>query len=206
MLGNLTFSIILTLAGFSTYIINDNWPEITIEKQTTTVEISIIPEKILSYADKFFSFKELLIRSYGLSEKKAEQFADWILISTLESSLEPETIAALIMTESSFRYKVKSHVGAVGPAQVIPFFWKSHCTGDLENDPQMNISCGVFVLERYKKRCKGDLMCAFAMYNVGPTNFYKEKYSGAKKRYIKKINTHKNQILAFKNNNEFAIN
>lgn len=199
MLGNLIFSIILTFAGFSTFIINDSWPEITFKKQTTRFSIPLnFDNKTISYADRFFAFKDLLVKSYGLTEKKAENFADWILISTSKSSITPETMAALIMTESSFRYKVKSYAGAVGPAQVTPLFWNDSCHGDLENDPQMNVRCGVYVLEHYKKRCDNNLQCAFEMYNVGPTNFHKKEYTGAKERYFTKITNYKNQILAFK--------
>ncbi len=199
MLGNLIFSIILTFAGFSSFIINDNWPEITLEKQISRYVISLnLEKKTQSYADKFHDMKELLIKSYGINETRAGNFADWILISTQKSTITPETMAALIMTESSFRYNIKSHAGAVGPAQVIPCFWEESCYGDLENDPQMNIKCGVFVLEHYKKRCDNNLQCAFEMYNVGPTNFHKDEYSEARERYFTKITNHKNQILAFK--------
>jgi hypothetical protein len=199
--GNLLFSIILSFAGFSSFFLNDSWPTITLEKQITTYKIPLIFDNSQqSHADKFLNLKKLLIKSYGINNTRAENFADWILLSTLSSDITPETMAALIMTESSFRYEIKSHAGAVGPAQVIPFFWNDSCHGDLENDPQMNIKCGVIVLEKYKKRCNGSLKCAFEMYNVGPTNFYKKKFDGAKKRYYSKIINNKNQMLAFKEN------
>ena len=53
----------------------------------------------------------------------------------LEQGLEPELLASLVLTESSFRKDVVSHVGAIGPAQVRPDYWSGFCGSSDLLDP-----------------------------------------------------------------------
>lgn len=129
-----------------------------------------------------------LRESYGLDRKKADDFAQWIHGAHLETGVPVGHLASLIATESSFRYQAQSSAGALGPAQVMPQFWESVCQADLM-DPEANILCGAKVLKLYKDQCT-DWECAFAKYNVGPSNFQKDEYRGAMGRYLSKIRSY----------------
>ena len=70
--------------------------------------------------------------------------------------LEPELLASLVLTESSFRKDVVSHVGAIGPAQVRPEYWSGFCGSNDLLDPAENIYCGAQVLSHLMDRCGDD--------------------------------------------------
>jgi hypothetical protein len=110
-----------------------------------------------------------LKRSFLIDDHRATQFGEWISEASLREHVPVSLLAALISTESDFRYLAKSHHGAVGPTQVVPRFWSGHCEGNITKDPRANVLCGARVLSRYYDRCKEDLSCALAMYNTGPT-------------------------------------
>ena len=121
--------------------------------------------------------------AFGIRHSVATEFADWILEASERQHLPPELLASLVVTESSFRKSVRSHVGAVGPAQVRPDYWGNFC-GDAElTDPEQNVYCGAQVLSHLLERCEGDTACALAAYNIGP---YGSRDSAAK-RYVNKI-------------------
>lgn len=129
---------------------------------------------------------------FKLDSERARQFAGWIHEAEAETGVPPELMAALIATESSFRYKAQSWRGAVGPTQVRPQFWQDFCGGDLQ-DPRNNIICGAKVLAHYRERCP-DWSCAFKKYNVGPTGYHRESFMPAMERYIAKIRFHLSQL------------
>ena len=121
--------------------------------------------------------------AFGIQSQVATEFADWILEASERQQLPPELLASLVVTESSFRKSARSHVGAIGPAQVRPEYWSDFCgTQDL-HDPEQNVYCGAQVLSHLMERCDGDKACALAAYNVGP---YARRENAAK-RYVKKI-------------------
>lgn len=64
-------------------------------------------------------------QAFGVRPSTATEFAGWILEASTRQELEPELLASLVLTESSFRKNVRSHVGAIGPAQVRPEYWRS---------------------------------------------------------------------------------
>ena len=163
-------------------------------KESVSPEVPIEPVK-KEPVDPRELFRQQLQEAYKIKPEKAEKFSRWIIDSEMHHGIDRYTLAALIMTESSFRYHAVSSVGAVGPAQVRPGFWRDTCDGDIVKDPSANVMCGAKALSTYIKRCKGNLNCALAMYNVGPGNMKKVHFQKAKERYLNKIRIHKEAIL-----------
>ena len=123
-----------------------------------------------------------ITQGYGIRHDVAMEFSPWILEAAKRQQLEPELLAGLVITESSFRKNVTSSVGAIGPAQVRPELWSQFCgTGEL-SDPAENIYCGAQILAYYKDRC-GAEDCALQAYNIGP---YSRKVK-AGQRYVTKV-------------------
>ena len=122
--------------------------------------------------------------AFGVRNDVALEFADWILEAAERQRLAPELLASLVVTESSFRKSVRSHVGAIGPTQIRPDYWGEFC-GRAEDlhDPEQNVYCGAQVLSYLLERCSGDTSCALAAYNVGPY----ARRAAAADRYLKKI-------------------
>lgn len=131
-------------------------------------------------------FARRLEQVFGLEPKRALMFSDWILEASWRFLIEPEVIASLIHTESSFRKRAESWAGAIGPAQVMPQIWRDFCGGFDLLDPEQNIYCGAQVLAFYKAEC-GDLDCALRLYNVGPGNLRLARYQQAGQRYVTRI-------------------
>ena len=140
------------------------------------------------------TFANRLGSAFGLSERRAVEFSGWILEAAARQELSPELIAGLVHTESSFRKRVQSVTGAIGPAQVNPRYWEEHCGGGDLWDPAENIYCGAQVLARFMERC-GALACALARYNVGGRNMSKPYYRSAGLRYIAKVDEHRDQVV-----------
>lgn len=139
-------------------------------------------DHVAPWSTEVEAFALRITQGYGVRHDVAMEFAPWILEASERQQLEPELLAGLILTESSFRKNVTSPVGAIGPAQVRPEFWSQFCgTGEL-GDPAENIYCGAQILAYYKERCGGE-DCALQAYNIGP-------YSGrlqAGQRYVTKV-------------------
>jgi len=139
-------------------------------------------DHVAPWSTEVEAFALRITQGYGVRHDVAMEFAPWILEAAERQQLEPELLAGLILTESSFRKNVTSSVGAIGPAQVRPEFWSQFCgTGEL-SDPAENIYCGAQILAYYKERC-GAEDCALQAYNIGP-------YSGrlkAGQRYVTKV-------------------
>ena len=121
--------------------------------------------------------------AFGIEHKIAAEFADWILEASERQGIAPELLASLVITESSFRKHATSNVGAVGPTQIRPDFWRAFCGAKDLTDPEQNIYCGAQVLSHLLERCEGNQACALAAYNVGPYG----RREGAAKRYVAKI-------------------
>jgi hypothetical protein len=145
-------------------------------------------DKFLSYAQEVSLFARQIKDAYGISSKKSVTFSDWILQSSAYSDVPEILLASLIMTESSFRTKVVSTVGAVGPGQIRMIFWKDSCP-NAEHSPKDNVICAGLILRTYYDNvCKQNWSCALQVYNVGPSNFkYSYRFQKAGKRYLKKI-------------------
>lgn len=128
-------------------------------------------------------FGDKVSEAFGIRNKVAHEFADWILEASERQHIAPELLASLVITESSFRKNVRSNVGAIGPAQVRPDYWGKFCGSNDLSDPEQNIYCGAQILSHLLERCDGDQSCALAAYNVGPY----AKREAAAKRYITKV-------------------
>ncbi len=129
-------------------------------------------------------FGDRVSDALGVKNDVAHEFADWILEASERQGLSPELLASLVLTESSFRKQVRSHVGAIGPAQVRPDYWGDFCGhADELHDPEQNVYCGAQVLSHLLERCSGDKECALAAYNIGP---YSQRAAAAN-RYLQKI-------------------
>ena len=138
---------------------------------------------------------------YRLEDALAAEFAGWILEASIRQRLEPELLASLVMTESSFRKEARSSVGAIGPAQVQPLLWEEFCSADLM-DPEENLYCGASILAHYQERCAEvgvaveDVRgCALRSYNVGYRNRDNVYFRPAANRYIAKIDRHLAPLL-----------
>ena len=140
-------------------------------------------------------FSDRLVKGFGVKPKVASEFSGWILEASERQKIHPEVLASLLITESSFRKHVVSHVGAVGPAQVRPEYWSEYCgmTEALLSDPKANINCGAMVLAYFKDRCLGSLQCALRAYNVG---LHSQRIKAAQ-RYLNKIKKYLASLLCY---------
>ena len=135
------------------------------------------------------AFGHKVSQAFGIRRSTATEFAGWILEASERQRLEPELLASLVLTESSFRKNVRSHVGAIGPTQVRPEFWGRFCGSPNLHDAAENIYCGAQVLAYLKTRC-GDYGCALQAYNIG---LYSKQFS-AGRRYLAKIDRARDQL------------
>jgi soluble lytic murein transglycosylase-like protein len=135
------------------------------------------------------AFGHKVSQAFGVGRRTAAEFAPWILEASRRQRIEPELIASLVLTESSFRKDARSHVGAIGPAQVRPEYWSGFCGSDLQ-DPAENIYCGAQVLSHLLDRCGDDTDCALQAYNVG-LHSTKEQ---AGRRYVTKIDRYRDHL------------
>jgi len=151
-----------------------------------------LPERAPSptWEERVTRFAERLQAGFGIPASTAREFAPWILEASARQELAPEVVASLIYTESSFRKRVRSRAGAVGPAQVKPGFWRAFCGGVDLHDPEANVQCGAQVLAHYLDAC-GAFACAVRLYNVGPGNYANASYRNASDRYFAKIDRHR---------------
>ena len=132
------------------------------------------------------AFSLRLEEGFALDADRADDFSAWILEASARQTLSPELVASLIYTESTFRTRVRSWSGAIGPAQVKPRFWKRFCGGVDLSDPEQNVYCGAQIIAHYSEQC-GDVDCAFRLYNVGPTNLRDPYYRARSHLYLTKI-------------------
>lgn len=142
-------------------------------------------ERVRSYAAR-------LEEAFELPARVSERYAPWILDAADRQRVDPDLVAGLIYVESTFREHVRSHTGALGPAQVNPRFWEQHCGGHPLTDPAHNIQCGAIVLTHYADRC-GGMACALRKYNVGPRNLVRKRQASL--RYLAKV-THFRSLIA----------
>ena len=139
----------------------------------------------MPWEQRVAAFGNKLGQAFGLEPPRAVEFAGWILEAADRQRLEPELIASLVQVESGFRKHARSHLGAVGPAQVKPRYWTEFCGGDDLTDPRLNIHCGAQVLAHLKELCGGG-ECALAAYNIGRNSNRKQ----AGRRFVSKVDYH----------------
>jgi soluble lytic murein transglycosylase-like protein len=135
------------------------------------------------------AFASKVSQAFGVRRGTANEFAIWILEASERHDLDPELLASLVHTESTFRKHARSPVGAIGPAQVRPEFWSQFCGAADLRDPAENIYCGAQVLSHLRDVC-GDEQCALRAYNVGQ---YSTQHQAAR-RYVAKIDRARDQL------------
>ena len=125
-----------------------------------------------------------LLRIYSVLKSRMElkdatiwKIAETILEESLQHSLDPMLVLAIITIESRFQHKAVSAEGARGLMQINPqiadslakeaeiALWSGEKSLD---DPVLNIKLGVFYLGHLKKTFR-DLKLALTAYNWGPT-------------------------------------
>lgn len=143
----------------------------------------------VSWDDRVTAFAGKLGTAFNLKPGQANEFAGWILAAADRQQLDPELIASLIQVESSFRKKARSYVGAIGPAQVRPRYWREFCGGDDLADPGDNIHCGAQVFAHLKGIC-GAEDCALVAYNIGRNSTRQQ----AARRFVSKVDYHLLQL------------
>ena len=106
-------------------------------------------------------------KGYRVPSSLAEQIVD----AALQTGIEPEVAFGLVATESGFQRTARSHVGAIGLAQLMPATarWLEPGTTrkDLEH-PQTNLRLGLGYLRDLIEKYDGDTELALTAYNRGP--------------------------------------
>lgn len=132
-------------------------------------------------------------KAYQVNPTNADRIAPLIIQSSEKYDIDPILVAAVIRQESSYRSNVTSSAGAVGLTQVIPRYWQQTCPGNLF-DESTNINCGSYILTKYEKQA-GNMKKALAYYNVGPTNYVKNKKMKKQgKKYAKQVKGHQKSL------------
>lgn len=147
----------------------------------------------------FFSMLMVILLSLfsplSLTDQSAEiegvPYAEVINQAAAGHGVDPALIAAIIKAESNFHPKARSHAGAQGLMQVMPFNAKG---ADLM-DPEQNIRRGVEIIASHLKKYDGDLNLALAAYNAGPGAVAKDLAKGGDgipdypetQAYVKKV-------------------
>lgn len=112
----------------------------------------------------------------GLGMKSLKYVPHQIYQESKKYDYDPLLLTALIVTESSFNNRAKSHKGALGLMQIKPktghalasemgTAWAGQST---LFDPATNIALGAFYLNKLKKRFK-NMKIALEAYNHGPS-------------------------------------
>lgn len=111
-----------------------------------------------------------------MQEKYKQELKEAVVSASLRYDVEPTLILAVIYTESSFKRKAVSHVGARGMMQLMPRtgMWLAEREGFDISSPedlfniQLNVELGTVYLAELIERFKR-LDHALAAYNAGPT-------------------------------------
>ncbi len=157
------------------------------ERQSFAVPAPIATQA--PWSDEVNQFAKRLHKALGVPRATALEFSGWILEAAKRQALSPELLASVVFTESSFRKNVTSEMGAIGPAQVKPY-WAMFCGSKNLADPAENIYCGAQILAHYRDLC-GSEQCALSAYNVGPKNRQDDGYyQEVGLRYARTIDRH----------------
>lgn len=110
---------------------------------------------------------EYRARGYRVPDTLAEQIVE----AATDHGIEPDVAFGLVATESGFQRTARSHVGAVGLAQLMPATarWLEPGTTrkDLEN-PETNLRLGLRYLSTLIEKYDGNTELALTAYNRGP--------------------------------------
>jgi soluble lytic murein transglycosylase-like protein len=156
----------------------------TVDTQLERVAFAIpaVPDPNEPWRSTVDAFAHKVSRAFGVRRSEASEFAGWILEASERQHLDPELLASLVHTESTFRKHARGVRGAVGPAQVKPTLWSQFCGTSNLLDPAENIYCGAQVLSHLRDEC-GDELCALRAYNAGLAG----KHRHAARQYVAKV-------------------
>lgn len=104
---------------------------------------------------------------YGIDEQLASEIFD----AAQENGVDPKIAYGLVKTESSFKNRAVSHVGARGLTQVMPRTAKWLRPGTRAEDlydRKLNLSLGFKYLNQLIDKYDGDVELALTAYNRGP--------------------------------------
>lgn len=170
------------------YLIKDKFDQ---ERQ-----ISFQQTRIDELEEKLQIFKAIDDFQIGFTDEEVSKLTEVIYAESNRYQYDPMFVMAIILTESSFKKGQKSHVGARGLMQVVPFVgadlaersgvdWEGSAT---LFEPEINIKLGT--LHLFEQVLKfGDLKKALMAYNVGETRLRGLLRTNAPlpNRYLRKV-------------------
>ena len=107
------------------------------------------------------------VERYGIDQQLAQEIYD----AAVENQVDPQVAYGLVKTESSFKNKAVSHVGARGLTQVMPRTARWLRPGTRAEDlydRKLNLALGFKYLNQLVDKYDGDLKLALTAYNRGP--------------------------------------
>lgn len=158
--------IYLLQSGLLVYLIRD---KINLEKQIEYQQV-----RINELEERLQIFKAIDDFQIGFNEDEVRRLTDVIYRESKKYHYDPMFTLAIILTESSFKRGQKSHVGARGLMQVVPFVGEDvalRAGVDWEGshtlfEPEANIKLGT--LHLFEQVLKfGDIKKALLSYNIG---------------------------------------
>jgi soluble lytic murein transglycosylase-like protein len=119
----------------------------------------------------------------------AVPFGDIIHRKAQKYDVDPALVAAVVETESRFRTRARSQVGAQGLMQLMPRTGRWLGASNLY-DPEQNVDAGVKYIKYLQHRFNGNLKQTIAAYNAGEGNV--KRYGGVPpfqetRSYVKKV-------------------
>lgn len=119
----------------------------------------------------------------------AVPFGDLIHEKAQKYDVDPALVAAVVETESRFRTRARSQVGAQGLMQLMPRTGRWLGATNLY-DPVQNVDAGVKYIKYLQKRFNGNLTQTIAAYNAGEGNV--KRYGGVPpfqetRSYVRKV-------------------
>lgn len=118
-------------------------------------------------------------------------FGDLIHEKAQKYDVDPALVAAVMETESRFKTRARSQVGATGLMQLMPRTGRWMGANNLY-DPEQNVEAGTKYLSYLNQRFDGNLKKTLAAYNAGEGNV--RRYKGVPpfqetRSYVKKVMT-----------------
>lgn len=180
--------IYLVQSGLLVYLISDKYD---LEKQ-----IDFQRKRITELETKLQVFKAIEDFQIGFTDDEVGKLANVIYDESEKYDYDPMFVLAIILTESSFKKGQKSHVGARGLMQVVPYVGKDVAPragvtwqgSKTLFEPEANIRLGAqHLFEQILKF--GDVKKALVAYNMGETRLRSilRKNKPLPKDYINKV-------------------
>jgi soluble lytic murein transglycosylase-like protein len=180
--------IYLLQSGLLVYLISN---KIDLEKQ-----ISFQQKRINELEEKLQIFKAIDDFQIGFSDEEVRDLTDVVYSESMRYQYDPMFTLAIILTESSFRRKQESPVGARGLMQVVPFVgedvapragvdWQG---SETLYQPGANIKLGTRHLFEQLLKFR-DIKQAIVSYNVGESRLRSlmKRNKPLPKRYLDKV-------------------